>query len=83
MTSDGEKSFKAKLRAIAKEKNRDPADLWQNLTMGHLSKKRMASLRNSRFEHSTITYPCQPTILLKEDIVKLNNLIDREKFGHR
>jgi hypothetical protein len=27
MTSDLEKSFKAKLRAIAKEKNRDPADL--------------------------------------------------------
>jgi hypothetical protein len=26
MTSDLEKSFKAKLRAIAKEKNRDPAD---------------------------------------------------------
>ena len=32
MTSDLEKSFKAKLRAIVKEKNRDPADLWQNLT---------------------------------------------------
>ncbi len=33
MTSDVEKSFKAKLRAIAKEKNRDPADLWQSLTL--------------------------------------------------
>lgn len=33
MTSDLEKSFKSKLRAIAKEKNRDPADLWQNLTL--------------------------------------------------
>lgn len=33
MTSDVEKSFKAKLRAIAKEKNRDPSDLWQNLTL--------------------------------------------------
>ncbi len=33
MTSDAEKSFKAKLRAIAKEKNRDPADLWQALTL--------------------------------------------------
>jgi predicted nucleotidyltransferase component of viral defense system len=33
MTSDLEKSFKAKLRAIAKEKNRDPADLWQTLTL--------------------------------------------------
>ncbi len=32
MTSDAEKSFKAKLRAIAKEKNRDPADLWQQDT---------------------------------------------------
>lgn len=33
MTSDAEKSFKAKLRAIAKEKNRDPADVWQSLTL--------------------------------------------------
>lgn len=33
MTSDLEKSFKAKLRAIAKEKHRDPADLWQNLML--------------------------------------------------
>lgn len=33
MTPDLEKSFKAKLRAIAKEKNRDPADLWQTLTL--------------------------------------------------
>ncbi len=33
MTSDLEKSFKAKLRAIAKEKNRDPADLWQSITL--------------------------------------------------
>jgi hypothetical protein len=33
MTSEAEKSFKAKLRAIAKEKNRDPADLWQSLTL--------------------------------------------------
>jgi hypothetical protein len=33
MTTDAEKSFKAKLRAIAKEKNRDPADLWQSLTL--------------------------------------------------
>lgn len=33
MTSDLEKSFKAKLRSIAKEKNRDPADLWQSLTL--------------------------------------------------
>lgn len=33
MTSDLEKSFKAKLRAIAKEKNRDPVDLWQTLTL--------------------------------------------------
>ncbi len=33
MISDAEKSFKAKLRAIAGEKNRDPADLWQSLTL--------------------------------------------------
>lgn len=33
MTSDAEKSFKAKLRAIAKEKNRDPADLLQSLAL--------------------------------------------------
>lgn len=33
MTTDLEKSFKAKLRVIAKEKNRDPADLWQTLTL--------------------------------------------------
>jgi predicted nucleotidyltransferase component of viral defense system len=33
MTTDFEKSFKAKLRAIAKEKNRDPADLWQALAL--------------------------------------------------
>ncbi|SPJ31991.1 nucleotidyl transferase AbiEii/AbiGii toxin family protein [Candidatus Protochlamydia amoebophila] len=33
MTTDLEKSFKAKLRTIAKEKNRDPADLWQSLTL--------------------------------------------------
>ncbi len=33
MTENSEKSFKAKLRAIAKEKNRDPADLWQNLML--------------------------------------------------
>lgn len=33
MTVDAEKSFKAKIRAMAKEKNRDPADLWQSLTL--------------------------------------------------
>ncbi len=38
MTSDLEKSFKAKLRAIAKEKNRDPADLWQTLTFRTFSR---------------------------------------------
>ena len=32
-SSDIEKSFKAKLRAISKEKNRDPADLWQYLVL--------------------------------------------------
>lgn len=29
MTIDLEKSFKAKLRNIARETNRNPADLWQ------------------------------------------------------
>lgn len=33
MTADLDKSFKAKLRAISKEKNRDPADVWQTLTI--------------------------------------------------
>ncbi len=33
MTSDLEKSIKHKLRAIAREKNRDPADLWQTLML--------------------------------------------------
>lgn len=48
MTSDLEKSFKAKLRAIAKEKNRDPADLWQNLTLERF----LARLANSKYrEH--------------------------------
>jgi predicted nucleotidyltransferase component of viral defense system len=44
MTSDLEKSFKAKLRAIAKEKNRDLADLWQNLTLERF----LVRLANSR-----------------------------------
>jgi hypothetical protein len=33
MKSGAEKSFKAKLRAIAKEKKRDPADPWQSLSL--------------------------------------------------
>lgn len=33
MTSDLENSIKAKLRTIAKEMNRDPADLWQTLML--------------------------------------------------
>lgn len=33
MNLDAENSFKSKLRAIAKEQNRDPADLWQSLTL--------------------------------------------------
>lgn len=48
MTSDLEKSFKAKLRAIAKEKNRDPSDLWQNLTLERF----LVRLANSKYrEH--------------------------------
>jgi hypothetical protein len=33
MTTDLEKSFKARLRVVAKESDRDPADLWQNLIL--------------------------------------------------
>lgn len=33
VTSDLKQSFKAKIRAIAKEKNCDPAELWQSLTL--------------------------------------------------
>lgn len=33
MTSDIEKSFKSRLRTIAKEQGRDPADLWQTLML--------------------------------------------------
>ena len=45
MTTDLEKSFKAKLRAIAKEKNRDPADLWQTLTLERF----LVRLANSKY----------------------------------
>ena len=45
MTSGLEKSFKAKLRVIAKEKNRDPADLWQNLTLERF----LVRLANSQY----------------------------------
>lgn len=48
MTADLEQSFKAKLRAIAKEKNRDPADLWQNLVLERF----LVRLANSKYrEH--------------------------------
>ena len=33
MTTDAEKSFKARLRNIAKETDRNPADLWQSLVL--------------------------------------------------
>ncbi|WP_166154458.1 nucleotidyl transferase AbiEii/AbiGii toxin family protein [Neochlamydia sp. AcF84] len=33
MPADLEKSLKARLRVIAKEARRDPADLWQNLIL--------------------------------------------------
>jgi predicted nucleotidyltransferase component of viral defense system len=45
MTSDLEKSFKAKLRAVAKEKKRDPADIWQNLTLERF----LVRLANSKY----------------------------------
>ena len=49
MTSDAEKSFKAKLGAIAKEKNRDPADLWQGLTLERF----LARLEKSEYSKPT------------------------------
>ena len=33
MTTDFEKSFKAKLKNIAREANREPADLWQSIVL--------------------------------------------------
>ncbi len=33
MTSDLERSFKARPRIVAREKNHDPTDLWQNLIL--------------------------------------------------
>ncbi len=45
MTTDLEKSIKAKLRAIAKEANRDPADLWQMLMLERF----LARLGNSSY----------------------------------
>lgn len=33
MTVDLEKSFKTKLKNIAREANRDPADLWQSVVL--------------------------------------------------
>jgi predicted nucleotidyltransferase component of viral defense system len=49
MTTDLEKSFKAKLRAIAKEKNRDPADLWQSLTLERFLVRLARSKYRDRF----------------------------------
>ena len=61
MTSDSEKSFKAKLRAIAKEKNRDPADLWQNLTLERF----LVRLSKSKYREHLIL---KGTILLSKYI---------------
>lgn len=33
MMSDIEKSFKSKLRVLAQQQHRDPADLWQTLML--------------------------------------------------
>lgn len=49
MTSDIEKSFKAKLRAVAKEENRDPAHLWQSLVLERILVRLAKSRYRSHF----------------------------------
>jgi predicted nucleotidyltransferase component of viral defense system len=49
MTPDAERSFKAKLRSIAKEQNRDPADVWQSLILERFLVRLAQSSYSSRF----------------------------------
>lgn len=49
MILDAEKAFKAKLRAISKEKDRDPADLWQGLVLERFLARLAKSEYSSRF----------------------------------
>lgn len=74
MTTDIEKSFKAKLRVIAKEKNRDPADLWQTLTLERF----LARLARSKyrdqivFEHRK-TDLILPIYFQEDEIIRMQN----------
>ena len=49
MTTDAEKSFKARLRNIAKETDRNPADLWQSLVLERFLVRLAASPYRSHF----------------------------------
>jgi predicted nucleotidyltransferase component of viral defense system len=49
MTADLEKSLKARLRVIAKEIRRDPADLWQNLIIERFLVRLAKSKYKERF----------------------------------
>lgn len=49
MTTDLEKSFKARLRTVAKETGRDPADLWQNLILERFLVRLAQSRYHDRF----------------------------------
>lgn len=49
MTADLEKSLKSRLRALAKETGRDPADLWQNLILERFLVRLAQSSYRERF----------------------------------
>jgi predicted nucleotidyltransferase component of viral defense system len=49
MTTDLEKSFKARLRIVAQESGRDPADLWQNLILERFLTRLAKSCYRDRF----------------------------------
>ncbi len=65
MTSNFEKSFKAKLRAMAKQSRRDPADLWQTLMLERFL---------ARLEQSQYSYHVGHRLSLKYG---LSNIADR------
>ena len=50
MTTDLEKSFKAKLKNIACEANRNPADLWQSIVLERF----LVRLAQSSHRHSLV-----------------------------
>lgn len=49
MTTDVEKSFKAKLRNIAREANRNTADLWQSVVLERFLVRLGQSLHRQNF----------------------------------